>query len=110
MNRLQAEGASPGHVRDTVSFVRTVTPYDPEVYKILAVDMLREAGVKILLHSFMDECNKVENKIEAVQITTKSGRYKIIAKQFIDTTGDADLAYLSGSPYLQGREGDELKV
>lgn len=50
----------------------------------------------------------VENKIESVQITTKSGPYQIFAKQFIDTTGDADLAYLSGAPFLQGREGDKL--
>ncbi|MEK3883749.1 FAD-dependent oxidoreductase [Paenibacillus sp. PL2-23] len=107
VDRLQAEGASPGHVRDTVGFVNTITPYDPEVYKTLIVDMLHEAGVTVLLHSFVDQVNTVEDRIESVEITTKSGRFHIHAKQFVDTSGDADLAYLSGAPTLQGREGDK---
>ncbi len=108
VDRLQAEGASPGHVRDTVGFVNTITPYDPEVYKIMIFDMLREAGVTVLLHSFMDEVHTVDNRISAIEITTKSGRFNITGKQFIDTTGDADLAHLSGAPCLQGRDGDKL--
>lgn len=106
VNRLMEEGASPGHVRDTVGFVHTITPYDPEIYKTLIFDMLRESGVQVLLHSFMDEAIVEGDRIQAVQLTTKSGRYTISAKQFIDTTGDADLAYLSGTPCLQGRDED----
>ena len=34
VDRLMAMNASPGHVRDTVGFVHTITPYDPEVYKV----------------------------------------------------------------------------
>ncbi|MFI2858065.1 FAD-dependent oxidoreductase [Paenibacillus sp. JSM ZJ436] len=107
VDRLQAAGASPGHVRDTVGFVNTITPYDPEYYKILMFDMLREAGVTVLLHSFMDEVHTVDDVIESIEVTTKSGRFNIYAKQFVDTTGDADLAFLSGAPCLQGREGDK---
>lgn len=108
VDRLMAENASPGHVRDTVGFVRTITPYDPEVYKVLIVDMLREAGVQVLLHSLMDEAVVEGDRIVAVKLATKSGKYEITAKQFVDTTGDADLAYLAGVPCLQGREGDSL--
>lgn len=108
VDRLQAEGASPGHVRDTVGFVNTITPYDPEVYKVLIFDMLREAGVTVLLHSFVDEATVDGDRIDSLSITTKSGKIKVRAKQFIDTSGDADLAYLSGAPCLQGRDGDKL--
>lgn len=108
IDRLMAEHASPGHVRDTVGFVRTITPYDPEVYKVLIVDMLREAGVKVLLHSLMDEAVVEGDRIVAVRLATKSGKYEVTAKQFVDATGDADLAYLSGAPCLQGRDGDSL--
>jgi len=107
VDRLKAEGASPGHVRDTVGFVRTITPYDPEVYKTLICDMLAEAGVVVMLHSFMDEVRTTGDRIESVEVTTKSGRYSITGRQFIDATGDADLAYLAGVPCLQGREGDK---
>lgn len=44
VERLMERGGSPGHLRDTVGFVHTLTPYHPEIYKVLAVDMLREAG------------------------------------------------------------------
>jgi hypothetical protein len=108
VNRLMAENASPGHVRDTVGFVRTITPYDPEVYKVLIVDMLREAGVKVLLHSLMDEAIVNGDRIVAVCLSTKAGKYEITSKQFVDATGDADLAYLSGVPCLQGRDSDHL--
>ena len=108
VDRLMAEDASPGHVRDTVGFVRTITPYDPEVYKVLIVDMLREAGVRVLLHSLMDEAVMDGDRIAAIRLATKSGRYEVSARQFVDTTGDADLAHLSGVPCLKGREGDRL--
>jgi hypothetical protein len=107
VDRLQQAGASPGHLRDTVGFVNTVTPYDPEIYKILIFDMLKEAGVQILLHSFMDEVDVMDGRIRAIQITTKSGRYEIAAQQFIDASGDADLAVLAGAPCLVGRGEDK---
>ncbi|SDD69643.1 FAD dependent oxidoreductase [Paenibacillus sp. UNCCL117] len=108
IDRLMAQGASPGHVRDTVGFVHTITPYHPEVYKVLALDMLKEAGVRLLAHSFVDEVQTEGDRIEAVRLTTKSGKLEVRGRLFIDTTGDADIAYLAGAPCLQGREGDRL--
>jgi hypothetical protein len=108
IDRLMQQNASPGHVRDTVGFVRTVTPYHPEVYKVVALEMLREAGVKLLLHSFTDDAEVVNDRIDSVQITGKSGRIRIRGSVFVDTTGDADIAHLSGAPYRQGRDSDSL--
>jgi len=106
VERLQARGGSPGHLRDTVGFVHTVTPYHPEIYKLLAVEMLKEAGVKLLVHSFVDSLEKDGERITAVQITGKSGRIQVKGKMFVDTTGDADLAYLACAPTLKGRGSD----
>jgi hypothetical protein len=108
IDRLMAMNGSPGHLRDTVGFTNTITPYHPEMYKVLAVDMLKEAGVKLLLHSFMDEVYTANHTIEAIQLTTKSGKIIVKGKVFVDTTGDADLAYYAGAPCLQGRDGDSL--
>ncbi len=108
IDRLMAIGGSPGHLRDTVGFTNTITPYHPEKYKVLAVDMLKEAGVKLLLHSFIDEVRMDGKAIEAVQVTTKSGKLLVKGRMFVDATGDADLAYLSGAPCLQGRDQDKL--
>lgn len=107
VDRLIERNASPGHVRDTVGFVRTITPYHPEHYKVTAVDMLKEAGVRLLLHCFVDSVRTVGDSIESVQLTGKSGRIDVRSRLFIDATGDADIAHLSGAPCLQGREGDK---
>ena len=66
--------------------------------------MLREAGVQVLLHSLMDEAVMDGDRIAAVELRPSPGRYEIQAKQFIDTTGDADLAYLVGRA-LPARHG-----
>lgn len=108
IDRLMALNASPGHVRDTVGFVHTITPYHPEMYKVLAVDMLKEAGVKLLFHSFVDDVEVENDRIASVQLTSKSGKITVKGKVFIDTTGDADIAYLAGAPCLQGRDSDKL--
>ncbi len=106
VERLMEIGGSPGHLRDTVGFTNTVTPYHPEKYKLLALDMLEEAGVEVLVHSFVDQVEVEENIIKNIRLVTKSGPIQVSAKQFVDTTGDADIAYLSGAPTLKGRDKD----
>ncbi|RKN65495.1 FAD-dependent oxidoreductase [Paenibacillus ginsengarvi] len=108
IDRLMRMSASPGHVRDTVGFVHTITPYHPEMYKIVALDMLKEAGVRLLVHSFVDKVQTEGSEIRSVRLTTKSGKIEVNGRMFIDTTGDADIAYLAGAPCLQGRDGDKL--
>lgn len=106
VDRLMSRGASPGHLRDTVGFVHTVTPYDAEIYKLVAFEMLQEAGVKVLLHSFVDEVTVKDNLIRSIGISTKSGRLAIEGRMFVDASGDADLAHLAGAPTRFGRDTD----
>lgn len=107
VERLIAIDGSPGHLRDTVGFTNTVTPYHPEKYKLLALEMLEEAGVEVLVHSFADSVKVVGGTIKNIRLVTKSGPIRVKAKQFIDSTGDADIAFLSGAPCLKGRENDQ---
>ncbi|HWO74326.1 MAG TPA: FAD-dependent oxidoreductase [Bacillus sp. (in: firmicutes)] len=106
VDRLMSQGGSPGHLRDTVGFTYSVTPYHPEKYKLLALDMLEEAGVEVLVHSFADQVEVEGNQIKSIKLTTKSGSITVSAKRFVDTTGDADIAYLAGAPCLKGRDSD----
>lgn len=106
IDRLIDCGGSPGHLRDTVGFTNTVTPYHPEKYKILALELLEEAGVDVLVHSFVDKVEVENNQISSINLTTKSGHIHVSAKQFVDTTGDADIAFLAGAPCLKGRDSD----
>ncbi|SDR94436.1 FAD dependent oxidoreductase [Paenibacillaceae bacterium GAS479] len=106
VSRLIDRGGSPGHLRDTIGFTYSITPYDAEIFKVLAVEMLKEAGVKLLAHSFVDEVLVSNRIIQSVRLTGKSGRIDVFGKQFIDATGDADVAYLAGAATIKGRQED----
>ncbi len=108
VTRLVNIGASPGHVRDTIGFVYSVTPYKTEEFKMVVLEMLEEAGCDLLLHSLTEEVTVEDNKITSLTIVGKSGREQLSASVFIDCTGDGDLAYAAGVPMQYGREGDRL--
>jgi len=79
-----------------------VVPFDPEWFKIVALDLLDEAGVQILFHAFASGVLG-GNRVEGVVFETKSGPLAIRAKVTIDCTGDADLAVQAGTPTETGR-------
>lgn len=106
VDRLMAIGASPGHLRDTVGFVWSVTPYNKDAYKLLALDMLKEAGVDILLHSLVYKLDKEEQCIKGVHTVGKYGSASVNGKIIIDATGDADIAAMAGAPTVKGRTSD----
>lgn len=104
IDRLRAIDGSPGHFRCPVH--NSITPVSPDLVKIVAVEMCREAGVDIL---FEQELMGVEvddqDRIEAVTVYGKLTRTRISAQVFIDGTGDGDLAYLAGVPHTSGQDG-----
>ncbi|GIP37257.1 hypothetical protein J31TS4_05370 [Paenibacillus sp. J31TS4] len=109
VDRLVERDASPGHLRDTIGFVHTLTPYNPEVYKALVFELLKEAGVRLLLHSLVTHTDVKDGRIAGVGIHTKSGPGLIRAKVFVDASGDGDVAYLSGAPWEQGNEANKVQ-
>lgn len=102
VDRLMALGASPGHLRDTIGFTHTLTPYHPEVYKVLACDMLQESGVELLLHTSAIEVQAEGKRISSITLYNKSGISKLKAKVYVDASGDGDIAYMAGAPWEQG--------
>jgi hypothetical protein len=72
----------------------------------VADDMVREAGVTLLLHTFVTDAVVENNRITALIIENKSGRAAVAGKVFIDATGDADVAFRAGAPTTQGRPFD----
>jgi len=70
----------------------------PEAIKDIAVEMVIESGVILYLYSWISDVVMDNNRIDSIIIQNKSGRQVIKGKVFIDTTGDADLAYLAGVP------------
>src|SRR5688572_11941333 len=77
--------------------------YDISAFKIAADELLAEAGVYVLFHAFATGvAMAADDRIEAVFVETKAGRFAIRGKIFIDASGDGDVAAWSGVPYEVG--------
>ena len=84
-----------------------VVPFDPEAFKLVALDLLDEAGVRFLFHSFATDVLN-NDAFKNVVFETKSGPVVIRARVVVDCTGDGDIAARAGAIYEIGREDDGL--
>ena len=64
-----------------------------------SVEMLHEAGAKILLSAQVSGAITEDNKVRGVFVETKSGTLAIKAKVVIDCTGSADVASAAGAAH-----------
>src|SRR5277367_6576492 len=72
---------------------------DAEMFKWVADVLVKEAGVKPLLHRLGVAPIMQNGAICGVITESKAGREAILAKRVIDATGDADIAARAGAPY-----------
>lgn len=79
---------------------------DPERLKTILLEMLEEAGVKLLLYTFACAPVMEGNKIKGVIAENKTGRGAVLGKIVVDASGDGDIAARAGVPYYIGRETD----
>ena len=79
-----------------------VRSYDIPAYKCAADDWLLAAGVQLLFHAVAAGVVMDGDHVAALLVETRSGRRAIRARQFIDASGDADLAHFAGVPYELG--------
>jgi FAD dependent oxidoreductase len=102
LDRLRAmDGLNAPHltIRDQI----LAQAYDISAFKIAADELLAEAGVRTLFHAFgVAAIMADEAHIEAVVIETKSGRFAVKGRLFIEASGDGDLAAWAGVPFEVG--------
>jgi glycine/D-amino acid oxidase-like deaminating enzyme len=85
-------------------FGKTVAQaYDTAAYKIAADDLMLSAGVHVLFHALAaGVVMESTQRVKALLIETKSGRRAVLARAFIDCSGDGDLAAWAGAAYEKG--------
>jgi hypothetical protein len=85
-------------------FGKTVAQaYDTAAYKIAADDLIASAGVQVLFHALAaGVVMESSQRVRALLLETKSGRVAVLARAFIDCSGDGDLAAWAGVPYDKG--------
>lgn len=69
---------------------------DHEIYKGVVSEMLLEAGVKVYLQTMFCGVIMDGSRITAALIENKDGRSAVVAKQYIDASGDGDIAKFAG--------------
>lgn len=88
-----------------------ITPFEPEILKLVAFEMCKEAGVQLKLYTqFLDTITTSSSDkiwIDEAVVANKSGLQAIRAERFVDCTGDGDVAAISGALLDKGREKDK---
>ncbi len=85
-------GRGPHRVRYSVAF-------EPHEFVFAADEMLREARVRALFHTWACEPVVEDGAVKAVVIHNKAGRQAIVPRMVIDTSGDGDLFAAAGEPF-----------
>jgi hypothetical protein len=79
--------------------------YDPEVLKVVWEQLAKDAGVRLLYHTFVVDAVLENGKVSGVLAVNKSGPVRLLADVVIDASGDADVAAAAGVPYESASDG-----
>jgi hypothetical protein len=82
--------------RGVVNFSPTI---DPEVLKLISNDLVREAGVRVLLHSWVVAPILDDGRVRGVIFESKEGRFALLAGVVIDCSGDGDVFAMAGADF-----------
>lgn len=82
--------------------------FNANVCAILYEQLLKENGVDILYGTSVCAAPVCRNKIKAIVVENKSGRYAYACKSVVDCTGDADICALSGEDTELFKQGNVL--
>lgn len=95
---------SIGAIKQNWSIAEGCYYFDAEYYKLMLDRMMKDAGVKMLYHTFAVAGISEGNQLRGVIVETHQGRMAVLAKTVIDCTGICDLAWKAGAE-VTGEEG-----
>jgi hypothetical protein len=88
------------HSRTTPKEISYAVAFDPDGWKRVSNDLVRESGVRVRLHSTFSRPIVEDGRMRGVVAETKVGPQAIRADVVVDTTGDIDVASRAGAPYI----------
>ena len=106
LNRLAERN---GGLRDWRHAEVPQVPFDPEVFQLVAMEMVREVKVRVWLETWAVGVLAEEGKVTGIVVETRGGRKALRGKVTVDCTGDADLACLAGAEMRVGHGGHSLE-
>jgi hypothetical protein len=103
IQRLYQAGGCSGH-NETImrpEYDNDTLCVDVEVYKYVALDMLREAGVQVMLNTQAVDAIKEGGRVTSVIAESHQGSEAVQGKVFIDATGYGDLSARAGARFTE---------
>ncbi len=82
--------------------------YNPQMFAILAEELLLKEGVEILYGTYAVGVDVKNQKIEHIITENKSGRQAYKVKSVVDATGDCDIAHFAKAPTDTFKQGNIL--
>ena len=77
----------------------TGVTYNSEHLKLVWERLASEAGVRVMLHSYLQDVSVRDGHVEELLLATKAGLIRVGGRLFVDASGDADLAHHAGFGY-----------
>lgn len=101
VDRLMAIGACSGHAEMVrgYDYDSVCTAIDTEMYKLVTMEMLDEAGVFIAVNTLLTGAIMDGDRIRGAIVDSRSGREAIYAKAFVDCSAYGDLAAFAGADF-----------
>lgn len=108
VDRLVEAGGSTGHMKCTNPHGSGsyLCFYDHQIYKWVALEMILEAGVTPLFHTFLADTLVENGRVTGIVAVNKSGYQTYRARVVVDASGDGDVAARAGAAFVLGREED----
>ncbi|MDR1116944.1 MAG: FAD-dependent oxidoreductase [Oscillospiraceae bacterium] len=103
IDRLFKAGGCSGHNETMMNFGYDddTLCVDVEVYKLVALEMLREAGVHVMLNTFVADVLMNGDAITGVITESHEGCEAVLGKIFIDSTGYGDMCARAGAKFTE---------
>lgn len=103
IDRLMTVGGCSGHAEMLAGYDydSVCTAIDTELYKLVAFEMLAEAGVQVFVNTRLVGAITDGSWIRGAIAESRSGREAFCAKSFVDCTAYGDLAAYAGAKYSE---------
>ena len=103
IDRLMKVGGCSGHAEmfEGYDYDSVCTAIDTEMYKLIAFEMLVEAGVQVFVNTLLAGAIVDGPRVRGVIVESRSGREAFYAKSFVDCTAYGDLAAYAGAKYTE---------
>lgn len=95
--RLMSDGVA--FERPNTYGAGTGITYDPEALKVLWERLAEEAGVDLLLHTWVTGVRVDDGRVTAIRLWNKGGARWVEASVVVDASGDADVCAMAGVPH-----------